>query len=266
MRLTEAEKEFYVENGYILLDNVFTKEEIDECCKEYDALFQEKSALQSNLEATWAGNWKQGKDNNTSVLSIHNLQCHSGVFTKMLLNTNLLDALEGLMGTSNILLHHTKAHIKPPQMGSSFPTHQDYHYFPFKHDSMVAVFIHLDDTEVINGGLGIFPGSHKLGPQENKSDVATHFYVDQEKFPLEKGVPVAAKRGQVVVFSYLLVHGSYPNKSDKSRRMLLFQMMAAEDEPLKEVHMSPCHGMVLRGTNAKQHANFYLRHEGRKEA
>jgi len=264
MHLTEANKEFYKENGYILLDNVFTEEEIDECCKEYDALFQEKQSLKSNMEATWAGSWREGKDNNTSVLSIHNLQCHSDVFSRMLLNKNLLDSLEDLMGTPDILLHHTKAHIKPPLQGSSFPMHQDYHYFPFKNDSMVAVFIHLDDTEVINGGLGIFPGSHKLGPQENKSDVPTHFYVDQEKFPLEKAVPVAAKKGQVVVFSYLLVHGSYPNMSDKSRRMLLFQMMAAEDEPLKEMHISPCHGMVLRGRNTKRDADLNRRHEEAK--
>jgi len=56
---------------------------------------------------------------------------------------------------------------------------QDYHYFPFKNDSMVAVFIHLDDSEPENGGLAIFPGSHLLGPQQNCSNVSTHFYVDQ---------------------------------------------------------------------------------------
>jgi phytanoyl-CoA hydroxylase len=90
---------------------------------------------------------------------------------------------------------------------------------------MIAIFIHLDDSNESNGGLAVFPGSHKLGPQENKSDVATHFYVDQDQFPLRKAVPVEAKRGQVVIFSYLLVHGSYPNISERSRRMLLFQVI-----------------------------------------
>lgn len=47
---------------------------------------------------------------------------------------------------------------------------------------MVAVFIHLDDSDIENGGLAIFPGSHKLGPQENASDVSTHFYVSQVHF------------------------------------------------------------------------------------
>lgn len=44
---------------------------------------------------------------------------------------------------------------------------QDYHYFPYRDDSMIAIFIHLDDTNVENGGLAIYPGSHLLGPQED---------------------------------------------------------------------------------------------------
>lgn len=101
---------------------------------------------------------------------------------------------------------------------------KDYHYFPFKNDSMVAVFIHLDDSDVENGGLAVFPGSHKLGPQKNASDISTHFYVSQKEFPLDSATPLIAKKGQVVIFSYLLVHGSYRNTSDRMRRMLLFQV------------------------------------------
>lgn len=58
------------------------------------------------------------------VLSIHNLQNNAAIFTKMLLNENLLDAVEQIMDTKDILLHHTKAHVKPPGKGSPFPMHQ----------------------------------------------------------------------------------------------------------------------------------------------
>lgn len=48
---------------------------------------------------------------------------------------------------------------------------------------MVAVFIHLDDTSPENGGLAVFPGSHKLGPLEDKgAQTGTHHYVDQVTF------------------------------------------------------------------------------------
>jgi len=259
--LSPEQKEFYSKNGYILLDNIITEEEISECSSNYDRLFVEKAQASSNLEAEWKGGWKKDTETPQSVLSIHNLQCHSAIFTRMLLNRKLLDVVAEVVGSPNVLLHHTKAHVKPPGIGAPFPTHQDYHYFPFKRDSMIAIFIHLDDSSPANGGLAVFPGSHKLGPQENKADVDTHFYVDQEKFPLEKGFAVEAKRGQVLIFSYLLVHGSYPNASDGSRRMLLFQMMSAEDEPLKEIHLSPCHGMCLRGTNPQRNADLNRRHE-----
>ncbi|XP_045025784.1 probable alpha-ketoglutarate-dependent hypophosphite dioxygenase [Daphnia magna] len=124
--------------------------------------------------------------------------------------------------------------------------HQDYQYFPYKKDTLVAVFIHLDDTSMENGGLAVYPGSHHLGPLEDRGNIPGWHYVDQDKFPIEKATPVNAKRGQVVIFSYLLVHGSYPNTSDSVRRMLLFQMMSAHDEKLRETHRSPCQGMVLR--------------------
>jgi len=42
----------------------------------------------------------------------------------MLLNEKLLDAVSDVIGSPNILLHHTKAHLKPPGIGSPFPTHQ----------------------------------------------------------------------------------------------------------------------------------------------
>ena len=42
----------------------------------------------------------------------------------------------------------------------------------------------------------------------------TH-YVDQAEWPLEDARPVSARAGDVLVFSYLLVHGSYPNTSDR---------------------------------------------------
>ena len=66
------------------------------------------------------------------------------------------------------LWNSPKAHLKPPGTGAPFPMHQDYGYFPFKNDSMVAAFIHLDDSDPDNGGLAVYPGSHKIGPLEDK--------------------------------------------------------------------------------------------------
>lgn len=46
-------------------------------------------------------------------------------------------------------------------MGAPYLMHQDYHYFPHQKHTMLAVFLHLDDTTPENGGLAIYPGTRQ---------------------------------------------------------------------------------------------------------
>ncbi|XP_043215671.1 phytanoyl-CoA dioxygenase, peroxisomal-like [Amphibalanus amphitrite] len=268
--LTEEQKRSYDADGFVLLDNVFTTEEVDEISAAYDSVFARALEANSQMEGTWSGDWQrkgmpQGRG--FTVHSIHNLQYHDAVFLRLLTHRKLLDACSDVMNTENILLHHTKAHVKPPGRGSPYPMHQDYHYFPFRHDSMVAVFIHLDDSDISNGCLAVYPGSHRQGPQTDCSSDPGYHHVDQTKFPLASASPLQARRGQVLIFSYLLVHGSYANLSERARRMLLIQvrfcvdpLMAAEDEPLKAMHVSPSQGLCLRGANRRAETDIRRRH------
>ncbi|XP_066950957.1 phytanoyl-CoA dioxygenase, peroxisomal-like [Macrobrachium rosenbergii] len=255
--LTAEQKKFYNDNGYVVLD-ILSEAEIDELGREYDDIFKRKA--DSNLEATWQGDWNTQKQQ-TQVQSIHGLQMHSAAFTRLLMHPKMLDACEDIMDTENILLHHTKAHTKPPGTGSPFPMHQDYHYFPFEKDSMIAVFVSMDAADPKNGGLCVYPGSHKLGPQEDCSNAPGWHYLSQDKFPISKATPLSLKRGQIVVFSYLLIHGSYDNTSDRVRRMFLIQLMSADDTPLAKVHQSDCQRMVLRGKCISRDADIKKRHK-----
>lgn len=62
--LTPDQKNFYYDNGYIVLD-ILNEEEISELSKEFDTVFQAKA--QSKLEATWQGDWKKDKQKNVSL-------------------------------------------------------------------------------------------------------------------------------------------------------------------------------------------------------
>ncbi|XP_063978509.1 phytanoyl-CoA dioxygenase, peroxisomal-like [Diachasmimorpha longicaudata] len=261
--LTPTQKKFYEENGYVKLSNVFTPKEFQEISDAYDDIFTRKQKEHvAEMESSWGGKEMKrlAENRDYTVKAVHALQLHSAVFTRLLVNPKLLDALEDIMETPNILLHHTKAHLKPPETGAPYLMHQDYPYFPFKKHSMLAVFLHLDDTTPENGGLAVYPGSHKLGPLKphtsHDEQNGTTFYVDPEKYPLNKATPVTAKKGEIVIFSYLLLHGSYLNLSERPRRMFLAQIRAADDEPTEDVHKSPCHDMVLRGRNVGREARM----------
>ncbi|XP_012254764.2 probable alpha-ketoglutarate-dependent hypophosphite dioxygenase [Athalia rosae] len=264
--LTAEEKASYDNNGFIKLSGIFTDTELKTISNEYNDLFERKNADdQGGLEAAWVGERMKREAGyiDYTVKAVHNLQMHSAVFTKVITHSKLLDAVEDVMGTENILLHHTKAHIKPPENGAPYLMHQDYSYFPFKNHTMLAVFLHLDDTTPENGGLAVYPGSHKLGPLEDKGltdkNGEQYHYVDQDKFPLSGATPVSAKKGEIIIFSYLLLHGSYLNRSNRPRRMFLIQLRAAEDEPTELCHQSPAQNLVLRGKNKYRAASMATR-------
>ena len=81
----------YKKNGFLLLKDVLSAKELEELSREYDELFERKKLENAKLEAMWKGDWSQSgtSSSNTSVLSIHNLQQHSAVFTKLLLNEKM---------------------------------------------------------------------------------------------------------------------------------------------------------------------------------
>eukprot|EP00117_Sycon_ciliatum_P048970 scpid75257/ scgid34794/ Probable alpha-ketoglutarate-dependent hypophosphite dioxygenase len=249
----------YAEEGYVVLSDVYSQDEISECQREYDAMFERAQKRGNDLEATWKGDYSEKKQD-SSVLSIHNVQFHSSTFMKMMLNEKLGVALEQLMDTPNIQLHHTKAHVKPALKGSPFPTHQDYQYFPHENHSMIAVMVHLEDAAEVNGCICAYPKSHKLGPLPDHGE-GKHHYCDQSEYPVAKATPIPVKQGEVLVFPYFLVHGSYPNKSSTPRRILLFQLREAGDEPTSAIHLSPGMGLMIRGINPAMDADINKRHQ-----
>jgi phytanoyl-CoA hydroxylase len=246
--------EFYRQNGYVLAQALFAPDEVAAMQREIDALFERAEAAGRTVEATWRGQWRDAAGiggatataTATKVDSMHNLQNQSALFTRFLVDPRLVDRAAELIGP-NVQLHHTKLHNKPPAVGSPFPMHQDYPYFPHEGDSMIAAVLHVDDANVENGCLCVVPGSHKLGALEHCHDGS--FYLPLDEWPLERAVPVEANAGDVLFFGYRMVHGSYVNRSERSRRILLVQMRSPTDRPLNDAHRSPGQGTMLRGIN-----------------
>jgi phytanoyl-CoA hydroxylase len=243
----------YREHGFVLVRNVFDAETLGALQRATDGLLERASQSGRATEATWRGAWRESAGvgvadapPTTRVDSIHNVQNHAAVFSRALVDPRLTDLAAELIGP-NVQLHHTKLHNKPPAVGSPFPMHQDYPYFPHARHTMIAAIIHLDESTVSNGCICAVSGSHKLGPLEHRSD--NSFYLDMEEWPLERAAPVEARAGDVLLFSYFTVHGSYVNTSSRPRRILLIQMRAPDDPPLTDQHRSPGQGMMLRGIN-----------------
>lgn len=241
--LTQEQVEFYRENGYLLVEGMFSAEEAAQFRQEAHALIERLQKI-SEVDATWASA-REVSMTKTSLLHCHNVQFHSALFTRLLVDERLTSAAAQIIDSPNVQLHHNKLFIKPPEKGSPFPMHQDEPFFPHDNHSMIAAVVHFDNAPLEKGCIRVVPGSYKEGPIPHVQEGGWHLPFDQ--YPLESSVACPAKAGDVLFFSYLTIHGSGVNTSNEARTTLLIQMRDPADPPSKLVHLSRGQGMMLRG-------------------
>ncbi len=240
--LSSEQRDFYQHNGYVHVEGLLPAEEATLYRAELHALAER----QGSNDATWSS----VKDGGTSITHCHDVHFRSSAITRLLVDPRLTGVAQDIIGP-NVQLHHNKMFIKPPENGSPFPMHQDYHYFPHERHSMIAVILHFDDAPVEKGCLRVYPGTHKLGTIEAIGD---DHHAPEDIYPIADATPIPAKAGDAIFLSYLLVHGSGVNVSSEPRTTLLIQMRDPEDKPLVEKHQSRGQGMMLAGIDPAREA------------
>ncbi|SFR87377.1 phytanoyl-CoA dioxygenase family protein [Sphingomonas jatrophae] len=235
--LTPDQIHAYRRDGYLHLRGLFSPEEAAAYRAEVHAIAEG----QGPTDATW----ESVKDGATRLIHCHDVQFRSAAFTRLLLDPRVTGTAQSIIGP-NVQLHHTKMFVKPPEQGSPFPMHQDHPYFPHRDHSLIAMIFHFDDAPEERGCLRVYPGSHALGPLPA---VGADHHLAKDRFPLAGATPLPAKAGDMIVFSYLLAHGSGLNRSDEARTTLLVQLRDPADVQLNDRHASRGQGMMLAGVD-----------------
>ncbi len=245
--LSAEQKAQYEEDGYLLVEGVFSPEEAAYFRREaHDLIHRLLKIRVDNVSNQGWGSGSKVTDLPRQLLHCHNIQFHSAAFSQLICDPRLTDRVADLIGP-NIQLHHTKMFVKPPEKGAPFPMHQDVPYFPHAKHTMMAAVIHFDDAPVEKGCVRVVPGSHKLGLLEHLTEGGHHLPV--ESYPVDRATPCPARAGDVLFFSYLTIHGSGLNTTREARTTLLVQMRDPTDLPLQEVHLSRGQGMMLHGVD-----------------
>ncbi len=241
--LTEEQKAFYAENGYVLVPGLLTPDEAADYRRETHALAERLNAVRGEINATW-GSATDAAAPTTKLLHCHDVQFQSAAFSRLLVDERLTSAAADIIGP-NVQLHHTKMFIKPPEKGSPFPLHQDAPFFPHENHSMIAAIIHFDDAPLEKGCVCVIPGSHKQGILPHLPEGSWH--LPPQEYPISDAVPCPAKAGDALFFSYLTIHGSGINESKEARTTLLVQMRDPADPPSFATHQSQGQGTMLHG-------------------
>ncbi|WP_211748679.1 phytanoyl-CoA dioxygenase family protein [Paenibacillus sp. Marseille-Q4541] len=243
--LSEQDVQFYKENGYILVQGVFNQKEVEEMREAVDKIIQRAARAKADQNHAWQGDFLDPQELKKLVLKgFHDVHYHDSAFMRAAIHPQMTAVLNGIIGP-NVQLHHSKMLVKPPTNGAAFPMHQDYPYFPHRDHTMLAASIHLDDADMDNGCLCVIPGSHQQGVLPH---VGVH-YLNHKEYPISSGTPCPAKAGDVLFFNYLTIHGSDVNRSERTRRNVLFQYRDASDIPTVDTHFDWGMGLMISGEN-----------------
>ena len=209
--LTEQQIKKYQNDGFLLLKNFFTKDELEQTNKTIEKFTKMKP-----------NDWEPGKEmayyetstsnENERILSrIEKYVDYHQEFQKLANSDKILSVVEDLLGGSCVLFKD-KINFKRPYAAGYRP-HQDVQarWDDFVKYSMSAM-ISTDQSTPDNGCLEVAPGQHKRG------------MIGKYDSPLEgedlKGMKfemVPTEIGDVLFFDHFTPHQSKPNNSDKSR-------------------------------------------------
>jgi phytanoyl-CoA hydroxylase len=238
--LTEAEIARFQDDGFVIVNDVFSAVEMDGFNKA-----TQDAVIQQELELRQASEY---------VAHLLELTTKHVLFKELARAPRLTKRVASLIG-DDIQLQHSKLATKPRRVGvGAFPWHQDFARYPHTNYDLVALTLMLDDATPENGGMYALKGSHKLGLRNHIRDgwMIGPCYETQlwEKAP-EKVVPLMARAGGIIIHHCLLLHFSPPTRSGASRRMIAFEYRAGDAIQLaNNVWMDT--GFQVHGTPGKR--------------
>ena len=118
--------------------------------------------------------------------------------------------------------------------GAAVEWHQDWAFYPQTNDDVLAIGVLIDDLKPENGPLMVFPGTHK-GPtfdHHNDGMFAGALDLAENGLSMDDAVMLGGPAGSITIHHARIVHGSALNTSAFDRRLLFYEMMAADAFPL----------------------------------
>lgn len=228
--ITDAQREFYAANGYLVAQSLFSRAEAEGYIEHYMDLRQ-----QGPWPGDTAGVDIGGDDPIKRYPRMIHMHRWDDLSLRWLLDERLRAVMAGLLGRDPYAVQ-TMLYFKPPGARGQ-ALHQDNFYLRAQPGTCMAAWMALDACDEANGCMQVVPGSHTwplLCTQ--KADTSVSF--TDVTVPIPEGQEVRAvvmEPGDVLFFNGSLIHGSYPNTTpDRFRRALIGHYIEGQAEKVAE--------------------------------
>jgi len=212
-RLTEAEARAYGDNGFVLVRNAFTPQEVAAVIAAIDPLEAQTEAFLRTRENGTFGIARAGE-----ITFRPHLVAQSRALEEFSRHPVLLDLCHDLIGP-DVRLYWDQSVYKKPETDKEFPWHQDNGYTYTEPQQYLTCWIALTDATIDNGCPWVVPGLHRMGTLKHEwTPLGFQCLSD-----VEGAVPVEAPAGSIVAFSSLTPHRTGPNVTTEVRKSYIVQ-------------------------------------------
>jgi len=225
--LTENPMDTYREQGYVVVPDLFSPEELERWRARLDAIARGTAPRADGMlvmrDVMVAKGAVVSDSQIEAIAKVQDFE-NDPVLWGYVSHPHLLDVVEGLVG-GDIASIHTMLINKPPGVDGRHPLHQDLLYFPFRPaDRIVAAWTALERCTRENGCLVVVPGSQRgeFLPHENPDweYLNTGYFGARGVGAHPDRVHLEMEPGETVLFHPLLLHGSGRNRSRGFRRSI----------------------------------------------
>jgi ectoine hydroxylase-related dioxygenase (phytanoyl-CoA dioxygenase family) len=243
--MVEQLRNFFHEQGYLLIPNLFSRQEID-------AVLADEQQLHTHHLVTEANGRNKGgmvvEDGATPRLQF-GIHKTDSLFALLCRHPRLAGLTQSVMGIP-LYIYHSKLAFKAPFTGSVQYWHQDYSYWQKGHaqPTMASCLVMLDEHTEDNACMQVLAGSHRAGlvdheyaPRESTGDnqlrIPSSALPDYcRRYPRIK---LVGQPGTVALWHSNTMHASSHNISENPRRALIVAFNAVGNSREEVVKDSP---------------------------
>ena len=224
-KLSSAQKAFYKQNGYLVVENIISADELQAYRKIYDKFLD--GTIDSGKNRTDLG---VGLGSNKTVENITQIMWPSDFVPSLLEMTyhkRTLAIAQELEG-EDMAMDFDMLINKAPNTGTVTPWHQDAAYWINMPDKRaVSFWLALDEATIDNGGMWYVPGSHLL-PLRSHTNARGKGSALICEATEDEGVVVELKAGSCVLHHGATLHYSRGNITNSNRRALIINFRPHE--------------------------------------
>ncbi len=230
--LSDEQREFYFEYGYVLLEKIIPDAWIDRLIKTTEEMVDRSRTLTKSDAVFDLENGHTADSPRLRRLS--SPVEHHPVYWEYASQSILADIAADLVGP-DVKFHHSKLNFKWARGGEEVKWHQDIPFWPHTNYSPLTIGTYLHDVGPEQGPLGVIPRSHtgEIFDHYDEQDewVGCLSDKDLKQGSLSGAEYLSGPSGSVTVHNCRTLHGSGPNTSTVGRPLLLNVFSSADAFP-----------------------------------